>query len=94
MTETAVESAVHSSVASGVASSVRSTVITGVESNVASAVATGVHTALEHLDVGTTIDAIVNPHLDVQTDTRNTQRTAKDAQGKADPKPSRRSRLR
>jgi HEAT repeat protein/beta-lactamase regulating signal transducer with metallopeptidase domain len=86
MTETAVESAVHSPVASGVASSVRSTVTTSVQSNVESAVATGVHTALDHLDIGTAIDSIVNPHVNVQTDNRNTQPTAKDAQGKADPR--------
>jgi HEAT repeat protein/beta-lactamase regulating signal transducer with metallopeptidase domain len=85
VTETAVESGVHGAVASGVASSVRSTVTSSVQSNVASAVATGVQTALEHLDVGT-IDAIVNPHLNVQTDNRHTQRTATDAQGKADPR--------
>src|SRR3954469_9233868 len=86
VTETSVESAVHGAVASGVASSVRSTVTSSVQSDVASAVATGVQTALEHLDVGTTIDAIVNPHLNVQTDTRNTQPTAKAAQGKVDPR--------
>jgi HEAT repeat protein/beta-lactamase regulating signal transducer with metallopeptidase domain len=86
VSEATVQAAVQSAVESGVASSVRSSVVSSVQSAAAAAVATGVQTALGQFDVDTTIGAMVNPHIDVQTGTRDNQRTSKDAQGKADPR--------
>ncbi|MFL6278947.1 MAG: HEAT repeat domain-containing protein [Vicinamibacterales bacterium] len=82
---TSVESAVHSAVTSGVQTSVQTSIATSVASGVAAAAALGVNTALSHLELGSALDVALGDHVHWQTPQGN-DRTAKDAQGKADPR--------
>jgi HEAT repeat protein/beta-lactamase regulating signal transducer with metallopeptidase domain len=80
-----VQSAVHSAVVSGVQVGVQTGVATSVSSSVvAAAAATGVHAAFTHLDRDS-FDVAAGEHMNLQSERENT-RSAKDAQGKADPR--------